>query len=81
MDDICGQHKNPTSWSWLRFRSQIIDDADEVEDQENKICRTSHTIISHIYIINSSASAQLNAMKIAVKKVSDVDVCMFGPEL
>ena len=32
-------------------------------------------------IINSSASAPLNAMKIAVKKVSDVDVCMFGPEL
>ena len=32
-------------------------------------------------IINSSASAQLNATKIALKKVSDVDVCMFGPEL
>ena len=32
-------------------------------------------------IINSSASAPLNATKIAVKKVSDVDVCMFGPEL
>ena len=31
-------------------------------------------------IINSSASAPLNATKIAVKKVSDVDVCMFGPE-
>ena len=31
--------------------------------------------------INSSASAPLNATKIAVKKVSDVDVCMFGPEL
>ena len=28
-----------------------------------------------------SASAPLNATKIAVKKVSDVDVCMFGPEL
>ena len=32
-------------------------------------------------IINSSASAPLNATKIAVKKVSDVDVYMFGPEL
>ena len=32
-------------------------------------------------IMNSSASAPLNAAKIAVKKVSDVDVCMFGPEL
>ena len=32
-------------------------------------------------IINSSASAPLNATTIAVKKVSDVDVCMFGPEL
>ena len=32
-------------------------------------------------IINSSASAPLNATRIAVKKVSDVDVCMFGPEL
>ena len=32
-------------------------------------------------IINSSASAPLNATKIAVKKISDVDVCMFGPEL
>ena len=32
-------------------------------------------------IINSSASAPLNATKIAVKKVSDVDVCMLGPEL
>ena len=32
-------------------------------------------------IINSSASAPLNATKIAVKKVSDGDVCMFGPEL
>ena len=29
---------------------------------------------------NSSASAPLNATKIAVKKVCDVDVCMFGPE-
>ena len=33
------------------------------------------------HIINSSASAPPNATKIAVKKVSDVDVCMFGPEL
>ena len=32
-------------------------------------------------IINSSAGAPLNVRKIAVKKVSDVDVCMFGPEL
>ena len=32
-------------------------------------------------IINSSASAPLNATKIAVQRVSDVDVCMFGPEL
>ena len=32
-------------------------------------------------IINSSASAPLNATKIPVKKVSDVDVCIFGPEL
>ena len=31
-------------------------------------------------IIYSSASAPLNATKIAVKKVSDVDACMFGPE-
>ena len=30
-------------------------------------------------IINSSASAPLNATKIAVKKVTDVDVCRFGP--
>ena len=33
------------------------------------------------HIINSSASAPPNATEIAVKKVSDVDVCMFGPEL
>ena len=33
------------------------------------------------HIINSSASAPANATKIAVKKVSDVNVCMFGPEL
>ena len=33
------------------------------------------------HIINPSASAPPNATKIAVKKVSDVDVCMFGPEL
>ena len=33
------------------------------------------------HIINSSASVPPNATKIAVKKVSDVDVCMFGPEL
>ena len=33
------------------------------------------------HIINSSESAPPNATKIAVKKVSDVDVCMFGPEL
>ena len=32
------------------------------------------------HIINSSASVLPNATKIAVKKVSDVDVCMFGPE-
>ena len=32
-------------------------------------------------IINSSASTPLNATKIAVKKVSDVDVCVFVPEL
>ena len=32
------------------------------------------------HIINSSASAPPNATKIAVKKVSDVDDCMFGPE-
>ena len=31
--------------------------------------------------INSPASVPLNAKKIAVKKVSDVDVVMFGPEL
>ena len=31
--------------------------------------------------INSSASAPLNAMNIAVKNDSDVDVVMFGPEL
>ena len=31
-------------------------------------------------IINSSASAPLNATKIAVKKISDVDICMFVPE-
>ena len=33
------------------------------------------------HIINSSASALPNTTKIAVKNVSDVDVCMFGPEL
>ena len=33
------------------------------------------------HMINSSASALPTATKIAVKKVSDVDVCMFGPEL
>ena len=33
------------------------------------------------HIINSSASVPPNATKIAVKKVSDVVVCMFGPEL
>ena len=33
------------------------------------------------HIINSSASAPPNAMKIAVKKGSDVVVCMFGPEI
>ena len=32
-------------------------------------------------IINSFASAPPNATKIAVKKVIDVVVCMFGPEL
>ena len=30
---------------------------------------------------NSSASAPLHAKKIAVQKVSDIDVVMFGPEL
>ena len=33
------------------------------------------------HIINSFASAPPNPMKMAVKKVSDVVVCMFGPEL
>ena len=33
------------------------------------------------HIINSSASAPANATENAVKKVSDVNVCMFGPEL
>ena len=33
------------------------------------------------HIINSSVTASPNATKIAVKKVSDVDVCLFGPEL
>ena len=33
------------------------------------------------HIINSSANAPPNATKIAVKKGSDVVVCMFGPEL
>ena len=33
------------------------------------------------HIIHSSASAPPNATKFATKKVSDVDVCMFGPEL
>ena len=32
-------------------------------------------------IINSSAGTPLNATEIAVKKVSDIDVCMFRPEL
>ena len=31
-------------------------------------------------IINSSASAPLDATEFAVRKVSNVDVCMFGPE-
>ena len=31
-------------------------------------------------VIISSASAPLNAMKIAVKKASDVEVVRFGPE-
>ena len=34
----------------------------------------------HIFI-STSASELRNATKIAVKKVSDVDVSMFGPEL
>ena len=33
------------------------------------------------HIINSSASAPPNSTKIAMKKDSDVDVCMFEPEL
>ena len=33
------------------------------------------------HIINSFASVPANATKTAVKKVSDVDVCMVGPEL
>ena len=33
------------------------------------------------HIINSSASAPPNATKIAVKKSSEVVVCMFGPVL
>ena len=33
-----------------------------------------------IFFFNSFASAPLNATKIAVKKVSDVDVRMFTPE-
>ena len=33
------------------------------------------------HIINSSVSAPPNATTIAVKKISDVVVCMFGPEL
>ena len=54
------------------------------------VCITMVNCIIYIYnsvltcrqhIINSSASAPPNAIKIAVKKVSDVDVCMFGPEL
>ena len=56
----------------------------------SKICARAYFIFGiYIYnsvlicrqnVINSSASAPLNATKIAVKKVSDVDVCMFGPE-
>ena len=57
---------------------------------ERKLCSVFIDIVIYIYnsvltcrqhIINSSASAPPNGTKIAVKKVSDVDVCMFGPEL
>ena len=56
----------------------------------NELHRSFHMIYRPIYnsvitcrqnVINSSASAPLNATKIAAKKVSCVDVCMFGPEL
>ena len=58
--------RNSTTIPYLRFRFLYI-------------YKTVLTCRQHI--INSSASAPPNATKIAVKKVSDVDVCMFGPEL
>ena len=48
-------------------------------ETEDPICNPVVTC-RHI-TINSSASAPLNAKKNAVKKVSDVDVIRFGPEL
>ena len=38
-------------------------------------------VTSQHIAINSSTRAPLNAKKIAVKKVCNVDVVMFGPEL
>ena len=50
-------------------------------DPEIYIYNSVLTCRQHIIYINSSASAPPNATKIAVKKGSDVVVCMFGPEL
>ena len=58
---------------------------------KNANCRlSSELVISSTYnsvltcrqnFIKSSASTPLNATKIAMKKFSDVVVCMFGPDL
>ena len=46
------------------------------------VCNVLESVVTCQHIaINSSASATHNATEIAVKKVSDVEVVRFGPEL
>ena len=46
------------------------------------ICMKYKSVVTCRHItISNSAGENRNAKKIAVKKVSDVDVSMFGPEL
>ena len=59
------------SLEYRRKRADVI---------QTYLCIYNSVLTCRQNIINSSESAPLNATKIAVKKVSDLDVCMFGPE-
>ena len=76
-------HCRGNTWTMCEFHESTWNGFGDIWWTDNPIYFSSRysVLTRRQNIINSSASAPLNATKIVVKKVSDADVCMFGPEL